>query len=156
MYNYDPNANSNDDVDCIPFVCGCMDDTSANYDPFANSNNYEDCGNVSCECVDFVYGCMDPLANNYNPLATHDQKYTWNGDDSWDGTSAGVLSNYSLGTCDNCECNYDNLEILEMNVINNPDDSEGLTLYGAGSTNPWLLDPDITDSLEDFYENSID
>ena len=116
-----------------------------NYDPFANTDDGT--------CVAFVYGCMDPIALNYNALATHDQKYTWGGDDNWNGTSAGIATNWIIEDCPDCECEY-STETHELNVINSPDDSNAVTFDPY--FNPWLLNPSTTQEQEDFFEEPFE
>ena len=143
MFNYNPEANT-DDGSCIPYVYGCMNSEMMNYNPFANTDEGT--------CVAFQYGCMDPLASNYDANATHDQKYTWCGDDNWDGTSAGIATNWIIQECSTCECEYSD-ETYHLDVINNPDDSNAST---TANSLPWLLDPNTTDAYEDLFESPFE
>jgi hypothetical protein len=63
MFNYNPNANT-DDGSCIPFIYGCMDNTAFNYNILANTDNGS--------CIPVVFGCTDSTQFNYDPLANTD------------------------------------------------------------------------------------
>jgi len=62
MFNYDPNANT-DDGSCTPFIYGCTDSTMFNFNPMANAEY------TPSNCVPFIYGCTDPSMLNYDPTA---------------------------------------------------------------------------------------
>tara|TARA_R110000822_G_scaffold21569_5_gene68126 strand:- start:16 stop:858 length:843 start_codon:yes stop_codon:yes gene_type:complete len=84
-YDYDPNANTNDE--CTPFIYGCSDAAALNYDIEVNTDdgscilpiygctypsmfNYDPLANVDNDsCIPFEYGCTDGVAFNFNPLA---------------------------------------------------------------------------------------
>ena len=110
-----------DDGSCeVPFIYGCMSDTSFNFitpvgDPLIDVNTDDG------SCIPVVLGCLDPTANNYiqptippnfqTQVNTDDGTCTYNVygcTDNDPATNGGVATNYdALATIDDGSCNYD-------------------------------------------------
>jgi hypothetical protein len=148
-FDYDPNANTNDE--CTPFIYGCSDAIALNYDPEVNTDdgscilpiygctyptmfNYDPLANVDNDsCIPFEYGCTDTTAFNFNPLANAlDNTCCY-----FSGCTDPAAFNYDPTAC------YEPLDFCEMIVMGCTDLSaanydefvnteDGSCLYDAG------------------------